>query len=150
MNKEFVETDQLEAMAGSVSVVIKSVPELLFFDQELLNKILKPLENDAHQLLGGWIHKVVPAYYLGCNAMGDNDTVNATIDDIFYGVYKGISLVDSSIEPWEPQKSTVVPSLIFETLDNIEFQYGLAQTYLHVKVPLVDNIIAIEKIGVDL
>ncbi len=148
MSREFVDIDELESMAGTVCTVFGFAPEELFLDQDLLASLIDPIRSSAQQLLGQWVHKVVPGYYLGCSVLGENDLVNAGEEDLFYGIYRGIDMIGGK----EPLLSgnhtaTFYPSIVFETIDNDEPPYSLAQTYLHIAVPLVDNIVAIEKIG---
>ena len=147
MTREFVDIDGLEMMAGTVSTALETVPEEFFVDKDLLSNIMEPLRLESHRILSGWwVYRVIPSYYVGCNAFGEPDGVHAQSEDIFYGVYNGIDLVQSG-DSLYGEHALLSPSIVFETIDNVEGQYGLSQTYLHVAVPLVDNIVAIEKVG---
>lgn len=147
MTREFVDIDGLEMMAGTVGATLEYVPEEFFADKDLLSGIIEPFRIESHRLLSGWwIYRVVPSYYVGRNTFGEHDGVHAQGEDMFYGVYNGIDLVQSG-DSSDGERVQLSPSIVFETLDNVKEEYGLSQTYLHVAVPLVDNIIVIEKIG---
>lgn len=148
---EPIDLREIESMAESAVTIFHTVPEEFFYDHDLASKLIEPIKKRAEVLLGPWACRVITTSSLGCNIDGISDHIAGEDWASFFGHW-----VDVDVHAFQSKESNpltedldgkLVPSLVFETFDDDKFDGTIAQTYLHVAVPLLGTLVDIQRYG---
>lgn len=148
---EVVDTSNLTHLAYAATSTISAVPEELFFDPSLLGLLMSPIEQEAERRLRGMSCRVITGLSIGLNVEGSSDLIVGESRASFWGKFVSVDLMGGATEPTYDNdlidRDKLVPGLVFETFDEAQFDGTLAQTYIHVAVPLLGSLAAICWVG---
>lgn len=145
-----VDLGPLEQMAHDMASIMRERPQDIFdLGERLMGALVTPMFREANHRLGYWVCRVMPSRCLGCSVQGEKDVIVGENSAMFYGVFSDIDILDIPDTDQLHQQAVTgpVPSLIFETIDD-EVPAGIAQSYLHVAVPLLDTFVDIERVAI--
>ncbi len=144
-----IDLSTLERMAFDVNLIFRERPDAIFTDEKLVDGLVKPIMHEATRRLGCWVCRVMPSHCIGCNVTGEKELILGENSATFFGVFNTIDVLDIVENPFlnEGRETGPVPSLIFETIDD-DVPAGLAQTYLHVAVPLIGAFVDVERVAI--
>ena len=147
-----IDLREIESMAESAATIFHTMPEEFYYDSNLSSTIIEPIKIRSEELLGPWACRVITTTSIGCNIDGVTDHINGEDWASFFGYCFDVDVhVFPSVESsplTQDLDGKIVPSLVFETFDDNKFDGTIAQTYLHVAVPLLGTLVDIQRYGI--
>ncbi len=145
MQWDYREVDivQLEQMGEVLSAVLHNSPEMFFLGPEVYDGLIEPIETLAQNLFGSWACRVCTSMCLGISFDGAKETITDANSTEFIGRFTQVDLMFEQ----DADSGLLLPSLVFDTLDDPQYDRALAQTYPFVGLPLIENVTSIEKVA---
>jgi hypothetical protein len=148
-----VDMTDLKRFAFNAHEVMQTYPQLILEDVKddeisFQQMLLNPIVEYTKSKMGNKICKVESAYCFGLNDDEENDLIAGIGSTTFTG-----SVYDVTLTPTIGDHSPEIqlngpdsPALVFET-NNDDMKYNsIAQTYLHIGVPLLGNVIKVNEL----